>query len=94
MDSDIPVVVAYNLVHYESLELLCADDVRETIKLVSSYIAKPCRYKQEYGFSGKDLSYLVSPKENVSKSSQGQLNDPPKKEKNKLKETKSLTKKN
>ena len=79
IDSDIPVVVAYNLVHYESLEPVCADDVRETIKLVSSYIAKPSRYKEEYGFSGKDISYLVSPKENVPKSSQGHLNAPPKK---------------
>merc|ERR1712208_220456 len=86
IDSDVPVVVAYNLVHYESLEPLGADDVRETMKLVSSYIAKPSRYNQEYGFSGRDISYLVSLNENVQKPSQGQLNDPPKKEINRLKE--------
>merc|ERR1712208_193204 len=80
IDSDIPVVVAYNLVHYESLEPLCADDVRETIKLVSSYSSKPSRYKQEYGFSGKDISDLISGLENVAKHSPEQLKDPQKKE--------------
>merc|ERR1712208_73416 len=89
IDSDIPVVVAYNLVHYESLEPLCADDVRETIKLVSSYSSKPSRYKQEYGFSGKDISDLVSGLENVAKHSPEQLKDSPKKQENKLQEAKS-----
>ena len=86
IDSEIPVVVAYNLVHYESLEPLCSDDVRETIKLVRSYNAKPSRYKQDYGFCGKDISYLVSQMENVAKPSPEQLNDPPKKQKNDIQE--------
>ena len=62
IDSEIPVVVAYNLVHYESLNPIGDNDIRQTIKLVESYIAKPCRYEEEYGFTGKDISYLVSQK--------------------------------
>ena len=44
-DTEIPVVIAYDLVHYESLEPIHPDDVKETIKLTRSYIAKPSRYK-------------------------------------------------
>ena len=74
IDSETPVVVAYNLVHYESLEPLGEDDIEETKKLVRSYMAKPSRYMEDYGFSGKDISYLVSKEENVSKSSSKMLN--------------------
>ena len=60
VDTEIPVVVAYNLVHYESLHPVSEDDINETVKLVGSYRAIPSRYEQEYGFIGKDISYLVS----------------------------------
>ena len=65
IDSEIPVVIAYNLVHYESLHPVSEDDINETVKLVESYKQIPSRYEQDYGFSGKDISYLVS--ENTSK---------------------------
>merc|ERR1712208_51123 len=39
IDSEIPVVVAYNLVHYESLHPVGEQDIEETVKLVKSYIA-------------------------------------------------------
>ena len=47
IDSDIPVVVGYNLVHYESLHPLAEDDVKETVRLVNSYSCKPSRYRKE-----------------------------------------------
>ena len=34
IDSEIPVVVAYNLVHYESLHPISEDDIKETVKFV------------------------------------------------------------
>ena len=67
IDSEIPVVVAYNLVHYESLEPLCDEDINGTVELVRSYIAKPCKYFEDYGFTGQDISYLISPGESVPK---------------------------
>ena len=44
VDDDTPVVVAYNLMHYESLHPVDENDIEETIKLANSYIAQPCRY--------------------------------------------------
>ena len=86
IDSEIPVIVAYNLVHYESLEPLCDDDINETVKLVRSYIAKPSKYMEEYGFSGKDISYLISQSESLPKSSLESMSSPGKTQE---KETKS-----
>ena len=63
-DSDIPVVLAYDLVHYESLHPIDSQDIEETIKLAKSYIAKPSTYKQEYGFTRDDMKYLVSSSRN------------------------------
>ena len=60
LDNEIPVVVAYNLVHFESLHTVDRDDIDETIKLTKSYIAKPSRYLEEYGFTRNDISYLIS----------------------------------
>ena len=60
-DSDIPVVLAYDLVHYESLHPVGSKDIEETIKLAKSYIAKPSMYRQEYGFTRQDMMYLISP---------------------------------
>ena len=76
IDSEIPVVVAYNLVHYESLHPVGEQDIKETIKLVKSYIAKPSRYRQEYGFTRTDMPYLISrsilPKPSATKPRQTQ----------------------
>ena len=60
-DSEIPVVVAYNLVHYESLHPVGEKDIEETIKLVRSYTAEPSRYGEEYGYARNDISYLINP---------------------------------
>ena len=60
VDSEIPVVVAYNMVHFESLHTIGREDIEETIKLTKSYIAQPSRYQQEYGFTNKDMKYLVT----------------------------------
>ena len=60
LDNEIPVVVAYNLVHYESLQPVERTDIEETIKLTRSYIAQPSRYIEEYGFTRNDISYLTS----------------------------------
>merc|ERR1711954_272115 len=48
IDSQIPVVVSYNLVHFESLHPVDEQDIEETIKLADSYSAGT--YKDEYGF--------------------------------------------
>merc|ERR1712240_519813 len=60
IDTEIPVVVGYNLVHYESLHPLSEEDVKETVRLVNSYSCKPSRYRREYGFTGSDLPNLTS----------------------------------
>merc|ERR1711888_389661 len=60
VDSEIPVVVAYNLVHYESLHPVGGKAIEETIKLTKSYIAQPSRYQEEYGFTNKDMKVLVT----------------------------------
>ena len=59
-DSEIPIVLAYDLVHYESLHTVDCHDIDETIKLAKSYIAKPSTYRQDYGFTRKDIKFLVS----------------------------------
>ena len=60
IDSNIPVVVAYDLVHFESMHPVGNRDIDETIKLVNSYIATPSRYVAEYGFTRSDIKDLVS----------------------------------
>ena len=60
VDSEIPVVVAYDIVHFESLHPVESKDIEGTAKLVKSYIAKPSRYQQEYGFTRRDMKYLIS----------------------------------
>ena len=59
-DTEIPIVLAYNLVHFESLHPIGQHDIEATVKLTKSYIAKPSRYKEEYGFTRNDMQYLVS----------------------------------
>ena len=58
-DDETPVVVAYNNYHYENLHTIDDQDRTETIKLAESYIKD--RYYKEYGFTKKDMKYLISP---------------------------------
>ena len=60
IDTDIPVVVAYDIVHFESLHPVDRKDIDETIRLVKSYIAQPSRYGVEYGFTRSDIKDLIS----------------------------------
>ena len=71
VDDDYPVVVAYNLVHYESLHPEDQEDLEQTIKLTKSYIAKPCRYLEEYGFTRFDIVALISPEKEETKAKHG-----------------------
>ena len=57
-DNEIPVVLAYDIVHYESLQPIDVNDIEETIKLTKSYTAQPSRYRLEYGFTRNDMKYL------------------------------------
>ena len=59
IDTETPVVVVYNNYHYENLLPVDEQDRQETIRLVDSYIKD--RYKEEYGFTKKDITYLISP---------------------------------
>ena len=53
-DTEIPVVLAYNLYHYESMHPIQLKDNRETSRLVSSYL------KGTYQFGKNDLPMLLS----------------------------------
>ena len=70
LENDIPVVLAYNLVHFESLHPEDLKDIEQTIKLTNSYIAKPSRYKEEYGFTKNDIVTLISPPEKEAENTQ------------------------
>ena len=58
IDSEIPVVVAYNLVHFESLHPSNEKDMQETIKLANSYLTGS--YEEDYGFTRQDMLFLTS----------------------------------
>ena len=53
-DSDIPVVLAYNLSHYESMHPVTDDDVHSTVNLVKEYLAGIHRFER------KDMEYLLT----------------------------------
>ena len=53
-DSDIPLILAYNMWHYESIEPCNKNDIEETINIVMTYEAG------NYEFSRKDFSYLFN----------------------------------
>ena len=80
-DTEIPVVLAYDLVHYESMEPISLQDIEGTIKLTKSYIATPSRYMEEYGFTRKDMKYLILPsvehliEEDISKTQREEYSD-------------------
>ena len=78
MDSEIPVVVAYNLVHFESLHPVNEKDIQETVKLVESYSSG--NYKEDYGFTKQSMPFLVSTKKTSGKEREPhQIQSPPKK---------------
>ena len=52
LDTEIPILLAYNLAHYESMEPCSNDDVEASIKLVKDYQAG------RYQFTRKDLHFL------------------------------------
>ena len=58
VDSEIPVVLAYNLVHFESLHPVDEFDIQETINLTNSYSRGD--YEDAYGFTRCDMPYLIS----------------------------------
>ena len=58
INTDIPVVVAYNLVHFESLHPVDESDIQETVRLANSYSTGS--YKGAYGFTRCDMPYLIS----------------------------------
>ena len=87
IDSEIPVVVAYNLVHFESLHPVDEIDIQETIKLANSYSTGD--YEDAYGFTRCDMPYLISrsvvysSQKSFSQKTKSDQSPPPKKQ-NKL----------
>ena len=53
-DTNIPIVLAYNMSHYESMEPCTNDDIERTIKLVRDYEGGNYRYKK------KDIPYYFT----------------------------------
>ena len=53
-DTNIPVVLAYNMSHYESLDPMSPIDVQKTSDLVHSYLTGA------YSFGRKDLGFLLN----------------------------------
>jgi hypothetical protein len=54
-DTDIPIILAYNMAHYESLHPRSEADIQESIHLVKSY------EEGRYQFGRQDLASLISP---------------------------------
>ena len=81
IDSQIPVVVSYNLVHFESLHPVDEQDIEETINLANSYSSGT--YREKYGFTRQDMSHLISkkiidtPPESLKQREQDQIASPP-----------------
>ena len=63
-DNEIPIVLAYNLSHYESMQPCTETDIQATINLVIEYI------ENRYRFDRKDLPFLLAIDKNVPKISQ------------------------
>ena len=60
VDSDVPIVIAYDLVHFESLHPVDRQDIDKMVRLIRSYTAHPSRYEEDYGFTRKDIRYLIT----------------------------------
>ena len=61
-DTEIPIVLAYNLVHYESLHPSTERDIQATVNLVRTYLGG------RYQFCRQDLPFLLGIKRRESKS--------------------------
>ena len=59
-DTEIPLVMAYNLFHYESMHPVQQRDCEETIKLVTSYL------DGSYKFGKKDLPFLINVEDDIT----------------------------
>ena len=59
-DTDIPVVLCYNMSHYESLEPCKESDIDKTLDLVKKYV------NGEYQYSKKDIFDLIRTEEGTS----------------------------
>ena len=66
VDSDIPIVIGYNQVHYESLHPASEEDIEKTKELINSYISGG------YEFKKSDIAFLVTSasEQNESKNAQ------------------------
>ena len=53
-DTKVPIVLAYNMAHYESLHPLTPADTQKTSELVEQYLAG------NYPFGRGDMNYLLS----------------------------------
>ena len=53
-DTEIPIILCYNMTHYESLEPCTAHDIELTVNLVKEYEAG------RYCYSKKDVPYLIN----------------------------------
>ena len=58
-DTEIPIVLCYNMSHYESLEPCTEHDVQATVNLVKDY------KEGRYSYSRKDIPNLISPNINL-----------------------------
>ena len=60
-DTEIPITLAYNMVHYESMEPCSNEDIVETIKLVDKY------QTGKYPFTRNDIPFLlgINQKQNI-----------------------------
>merc|ERR1711888_373173 len=67
-DTDIPVVLAYNQVHYESLHPVSNDDIEKTKALMNSFITG------DYKLLGKDIPRLISPSSSSIYQPKGNVN--------------------
>ena len=61
-DTEIPVVLAYNMSHYESLHPDTDTDAAKTVTLVAQYMSG------QYSFARKDLPFLLTVDETTEKS--------------------------
>ena len=67
-DSETPIVVAYNMYHYESLEPFNETDIEVTKALILSYTTGT------YPYERKDIQYLISSDEEADEISKNDLN--------------------
>ena len=83
-DTNIPVVLAYNMSHYESMEPCTDDDTHSSVALVNEYLEGRYRYSKE------DLPNLISMQiEKQQDNNYIQLRNKQKMERNERKEQKS-----